>query len=115
MPVSRAFSWDGLDEAEELPSGLSGAYRDFGREEIPGAGVSRAGVGFGLSSGLDGFRIGGGGAAEVADDAGGFPGGGEGGTGLGAAEAEDEAVHFPEQLADFRDHRSDRCRQIHAP
>jgi hypothetical protein len=30
-----------------------------------------------------------------------LPGGDEGGTGLGAAEAEDEAVHFAEELADF--------------
>ncbi|MES2659084.1 MAG: hypothetical protein V4689_10740 [Verrucomicrobiota bacterium] len=38
--------------------------------------------------------------AEVADDAGGFPGFGEAGSGWRLAEAEDEAVHFPQQLAE---------------
>ena len=42
------------------------------------------------------------GTAEVADDAGGLLGGGKGGAGLGAAEAEDEAVHLFEEPADFR-------------
>ena len=46
-----------------------------------------------------GFRRGG--SAEVADDAGGGPGLGEGGAGFGFGEAEDEAVHLFEKLADF--------------
>jgi hypothetical protein len=46
-----------------------------------------------------GFRRGG--SAEVADDAGGGPGLGEGGAGFGFGEAEDEAVHLLEKLADF--------------
>ena len=48
-----------------------------------------------------GFRRGGG--AEVADDAGGGPDVGEGGSGFGATEAEDEAVHFFQVLADFEE------------
>ena len=41
-------------------------------------------------------------AGDVADDAGGGPGSGEGGAGLGATEAQDEAVHLLEELGDFR-------------
>ena len=42
----------------------------------------------------------GGGGAEVADDAGGIPDGGEGSPGFRAAEAEDVAVHFRKEVAD---------------
>ena len=45
--------------------------------------------------------------AEVADDAGGFPGFGEAGSGFGGAEAEDEAVHFCDQGADFTEGRAE--------
>lgn len=56
---------------------------------------------------LDGASRGGrggwlrGGPAEVADGAGGFPGVGEAGAGLGFAEAEDEAVHLGEEGGDL--------------
>ena len=42
----------------------------------------------------------GGGGAEIADDAGGIPDGGEGSPGFRAAEAEDVAVHFRKEVAD---------------
>ena len=51
------------------------------------------------------LRLRGGGAAQVADDAGGGPGVGEGGAGLGFAETQDEAVHLLEELADFLEPR----------
>ena len=41
------------------------------------------------------------GSTQVADDAGGVPGGGEAGAGFVAAEAEDEAVHLGEEIGDF--------------
>ena len=61
-------------------------------------GGNPAAASFRLRSGGGGFRRGG--AAEVADLAGVFPGGGEAGSGFGFAEAEDEAVHFYQQGAD---------------
>ena len=54
---------------------------------------------FGLWGGWCGF--GGLGDAEIADDAGVFPSGGEAGTGFGFAEAQDEAVHLGEEFAHF--------------
>lgn len=69
----------------------------------PARGGTAPGVGVGALRGGCG-RLGffaGGGGAEVADDAGGGPGVGEGGSGGCFSEADDEAVHFLEQLGGF--------------
>lgn len=58
----------------------------------------------GFHRGLE--RLGGGGCAEVADDAGGGPGIGEALAGFGLAEAEDQAVHAEEEIAHFAEFRA---------